>query len=164
MSLTRIDVAQAIDRMAGAFGQPFAATGAEAERMISSWLSVLEHCQPFDLHRATLDLMRTRKRWPAAADVYELCVADERRRRGEQQRQDAHGAEGNGEFCLRCHTHDLITRANGRFMPFHADNCPGLHDVDRLDLRHAIATGASVWRGGRNGGSRPTLTRGPDDA
>lgn len=147
MSLTRLDIAQAIDRMAGAFGQPFAATSQEADRMIASWLAVLEHCQPLDLQRATLELMRTRKRWPAAADVYELCVADERRRRGDQ-RQDAH-AEGNGEFCLRCHTRDLTTRPNGRFMPRHADTCPGLHAVDRLDLQHASATRADVWPGGR---------------
>lgn len=147
-TITRDDIARAIDRLTGAFGQPFATTAKDAARMVDAWFDTLSDCNQVDLARAVTDLMRERSRWPAASDVRTKCMSYEQLRT-KSRRLDEQRHEGNGEFCLRCHARDLIQRPNGRFMPFHAENCPGLHEVDRLDQRHAIASGASTWRNGK---------------
>lgn len=123
--------------------------------MLGAWHEALAEFPVTDLHRATGDVMRTHRKWPTPADVAQVCLGYAKVRTTAQRVRDEHN-EGPREFCPRCHAKDLISRPNGRFMPFHAENCPGLHQADRDDLRWAIGTGQPVWRGGKAPGTVTT--------
>lgn len=151
---SRADISRAIDRLAGAFGQPYASSATDAQRMITAWCDVLDDLPQLDLARAVTDIMRTAKKWPAPSALRDLCLGYATTRTTTARHRDDRG-EGPRVFCLRCHTRDLATLPNGRFMPLHATNCPGLHDTDRLELQHALATEQPVWLGG----STPTGQR-----
>lgn len=85
---------------------------------------------------------------PSPSQVRQCVGLACRTRRQRQERIAAHKPDEPQTFCMCCHTRDLIEIHNGRLMPFHADNCPGLHESDRLDMQHALVTNRGIWRNG----------------
>ena len=138
--MTNDQIRPLLAKLSMSFGQPFGLTHGNADEFSRTWLGVVGDCDLRDLSAAVDQWIRTQKRWPAPATIREDAWALTR-----QRRPAHHDSSG---FCLRCHTPDLIDLPNGRFMPLHADNCPGLHDTDRLWLSHAQATDRAVWRNG----------------
>lgn len=135
-------------RLALALGQPFGWQAGSADELARTWFKVLEDCEIRDVSAAVDQWIRTQKKWPVPATIREDAWSLTRLRKPKHEERPG--------FCMRCFTRDLIELANGRFMPMHADNCPGLHESDQLDLRHALETGRTVWRNGAP--TRPRIT------
>lgn len=137
-------------RLMLAFGQPFGFSGGASDDLLRTWLNVLEDCELRDVSAAVDQWIRTSKKWPAPAQIREDAFGLLRARK-------PHATQHTG-FCIRCNTPDLISLANGRFMPLHADNCPGLHESDRQDILHALSTHRDIWRNGAPPRSQKLVT------
>lgn len=139
--MTTEQVRPLMARLSLAFGQPYGLTSTSADGLISVWLTAVADCEPRDVSQAIDEWIRTQKKWPAPATIRDDAMKLLRARKPAQ-------SSNGSAFCSYCHARDLVELANGRFMPLHSDNCPGLHDADRLDLTHATATGRGIWRNG----------------
>jgi hypothetical protein len=146
--MTTDQIRPLLARLSMAFGQPYGLTSASADELARTWLNVVGDCELRDLSAAVDQWIRTQKKWPVPAMIREDAWQLTRARKPAR-------AVSTG-FCMRCHAPDLIDLANGRFMPLHADVCPGLHEMDRLDIQHALATGRAIWRDGSP--PKPRLT------
>lgn len=134
------DVRPLLARLMLAYGQRYGQTAETAGDLVATWARTLAECDPRDVAHAVDEWVRTQKRWPVPSEIRADAWAIAGRRRP--------APASDTTFCRRCHTRDLVELANGRLMPYHADNCEGLHESDRLELRHAVETGRAVWRNG----------------
>jgi hypothetical protein len=140
--MTSLDqVRPLLARFSLAFGQPFGLNAASADELARTWHLVVSDCHVQDLSSAVDQWIRTQKKWPAPATIREDAWALTRSRIVVAKAAD-------GAFCQRCFARDLIETAAGRFMPMHADNCPGLHESDYNLLQHARVTNRTIWKDG----------------
>jgi hypothetical protein len=138
--MTSDQVRPLLARLSLAFGQPYGLTASSADELTATWVNVVGDCEIRDLSTAVDQWIRTQKKWPVPAMIREDAWQLTRARRPTRP--------ASSGFCLRCHATDLIDLPNGRFMPLHDENCPGLHETDRLELRHALATNRTIWHDG----------------
>lgn len=137
------DAAKMVHELTLAYGQPYGLSTAATEDLAKQWAKVLDDCHPDHVRTVVEQWIKREKKWPTASRV-----RDDALKIAATQRVKSTPVEG--EFCPMCHTQDLIAVGpHQRFMPYHADNCPGLHDDDRKALRTAIEADQPVWKGGK---------------
>lgn len=151
------DAAQVIHQLTLSYGQPYGLSTAATEDLAKQWAKVLDDCRPADVLAVVEQHIKREKKWPTASKIRDDALKLE----AATQRKST-SSYVDGEFCPMCHTRDLISVErvgknyitgaevrSHRFMPFHADNCPGLHDDDRKALRAAIDVGTPAWKNGK---------------
>jgi hypothetical protein len=153
-TFSTLDASAVLHRLVLSYGQPYGLSSGALDDLAKEWARILDDCTPDDVNRSVDEYTKHEKKWPTASRIRDdaLKIAGTRRKT-EPKYVD-------GEFCPMCHTHDLISVGKRqRFMPFHADNCPGLHDSDRIELRAAIEAGTPVWHQGKPPARRQTSVR-----
>jgi hypothetical protein len=148
------DASAVLHRLVLSYGQPFGLSSGALEDLAKEWARILDDCTPADVNTAVDEYTKRNAKWPTASKIRDeaLKLAGTRRQ--------AEPKFVDGEFCPMCHTHDLISVGkHQRFMPFHAENCPGLHESDRTELRAAIEAGNYVWHNGKPEAQASTAAR-----
>jgi hypothetical protein len=148
------DASAVLHRLVLSYGQPYGLSSGALEDLAKEWARILDDCTPTDVNAAVDEYTKRNAKWPTAAKIRdEALKLAGTRRKTEPKFVD-------GEFCPMCHTHDLISVGqHQRFMPLHAETCPGLHERDHQAIRAAFEANAPIWHHGKPAGQESTPTR-----